>query len=31
MLSHGDANDLKVPLGLYPSNDEPVDEVSTPA
>ncbi|KAL1952263.1 hypothetical protein VTO73DRAFT_1412 [Trametes versicolor] len=26
MLSHGDANDLKVPLGLYPSNDEPVDE-----
>ncbi|KAI0651509.1 Alpha/Beta hydrolase protein [Trametes meyenii] len=26
MLSHGDVTELKVPLGLYPSNDEPVDE-----
>ncbi|KAH9891060.1 Alpha/Beta hydrolase protein [Cubamyces lactineus] len=26
MLNHGDVTELKVPLGLYPSNDEPVDE-----
>ncbi|RPD58387.1 hypothetical protein L227DRAFT_550640 [Lentinus tigrinus ALCF2SS1-6] len=27
MLSVADVENLKVPLGLYPSNDEPVDEV----
>ena len=27
MLNHGDVTELKVPLGLYPSKDEPVDEV----
>lgn len=27
MLAVGDAEKLKVPLGIYPSNDEPQDEV----
>ncbi|KAI9059667.1 hypothetical protein FKP32DRAFT_1579652 [Trametes sanguinea] len=27
MLSHGDVTELKVPLGLYPSKDEPVEEM----
>lgn len=27
MLSSADVNELKVPLGLYPSRDEPQDEV----
>ncbi|KAI0735540.1 Alpha/Beta hydrolase protein [Earliella scabrosa] len=26
MLSHNDVKDLTIPLGLYPSQDEPVDE-----
>ncbi|KAI0724185.1 hypothetical protein C8T65DRAFT_625701 [Cerioporus squamosus] len=26
MLAHGDVTNLNIPLGLYPSNDEPVDE-----
>ncbi|KAI0757364.1 dienelactone hydrolase family-domain-containing protein [Daedaleopsis nitida] len=26
MLNHGDVTDLVIPLGLYPSQDEPVDE-----
>ena len=28
MLSADDVQELKIPLGLYPSNDEPLDEVS---
>ncbi|TBU46527.1 hypothetical protein BD309DRAFT_857797 [Dichomitus squalens] len=27
MLSHDDVTKLSIPLGLYPSNDEPVDEI----
>ena len=27
MLSHDDVTELNIPLGLYPSNDEPVDEI----
>ena len=27
MLSHADVGSLTIPLGLYPSNDEPVDEI----
>ena len=28
MLSHNDVTNITIPLGLYPSQDEPVDEVS---
>jgi hypothetical protein len=28
MLDVEDANNLKVPLGIFPSKDEPLDEVS---
>ena len=28
MLSHDDIQHLNIPLGLYPSNDEPTDEVN---
>ena len=27
MLAHDDVTKLNIPLGLYPSNDEPVDEI----
>ncbi len=27
MLAHDDIQHLNIPLGLYPSNDEPADEV----
>lgn len=27
MLAHDDIQQLNIPLGLYPSNDEPADEV----
>ena len=30
MLSHNDVTNLAIPLGLYPSKDESVDEVCEP-